>query len=181
MQEALPNLTTFIWHPCHYLRVKLANSPSSDTLPILPGPREHCISSAQGQQLHLTGLGPLSSWILLALVSASKLSLSYSLSCFLPVSHSPLMTNIYLSTPFWKMETFSLKLAINNQENMMSNSKGSVPIKTTNLGFCLFVLAQPASEQIWPHRRTRVLSDHPVFYRKPQSLPTVYWMWGDMQ
>lgn len=43
--------------------------------------------------------------------------------------------------------------------------------QTANLGISFFVLAQLASEQIWPNSRTGLLRDHPVFYCKPQSCP----------
>ena len=72
-----------------YSGMKLANSELRHKVTlILPGPREHCVSSSLGQKLHLTGPGPLSPCILLNLALAIKLSLSHSFSCFLPVSLS---------------------------------------------------------------------------------------------
>ena len=75
-----------------YSGMKLANSELRHKVTlILPGPREHCVSSSLGQKLHLTGPGPLSPCILLNLALAIKLSLSHSFSCFLPVSLSSLL------------------------------------------------------------------------------------------
>ena len=151
-----------------YSGIKLANSELRHRVTlILPGPGEHCISSSQGQKIHLTGPGPLSSWILLNLVLAIKLSLSHSFSCFLPVTLSSLIKKKSAASPkklslflhmkeisMWNWQSIIRKIWCKIQKGLY---------EWNHKPWFFFVLAQLEPEQLWPHCETGLLSDHPLF------------------
>ena len=161
-----------------YSGMKLANSELRHKVTLIPpGPREHCVSSSLAQKLHLTGPGPLSPWILLNLALVLKLSLSHSFSCFLPVSLSSWLKKKknQLSLPssclfflhmkevsMWNGQSIIRKIWCKIQKGLY---------QWNHKPWFFFVLAQLEPEQLRPHCGTGLLSDHRLFYCKPQSYP----------